>query len=47
MQGSAPIQQIFEKYLHASQVIELKDFPFLEVFVTDIFIGKSSKLLET
>lgn len=39
IQNSAPIWQILEKFYQTSQVIEFKDFPFLEAFITDIFSG--------
>ncbi|MHA2267552.1 MAG: tetratricopeptide repeat protein [Promethearchaeota archaeon] len=44
---STPIWQAFEKYFQSSQVMELKDFPFLEAFVTDIFVDKTLKIINT
>ncbi|MHA2280376.1 MAG: tetratricopeptide repeat protein [Promethearchaeota archaeon] len=46
IQTSPSIWQTFEKFFKTGQSIELKDFPFLEAFITDIFLGKLSKLLE-
>ncbi|MFW9822826.1 MAG: tetratricopeptide repeat protein [Candidatus Thorarchaeota archaeon] len=39
IQTSTPIKQTLDKYYQRSQVIEPKDFPFLEAFITDIFSG--------
>ncbi len=39
IQKSALIWQTLEKFYQTSQVIEFKDFPFLEAFITDIFAG--------
>jgi tetratricopeptide (TPR) repeat protein len=39
IQNSTPIKQTLDKFYQSSQVIEPKDFPFLEAFVTDIFSG--------
>jgi tetratricopeptide (TPR) repeat protein len=39
IQTSTPIKQTLDKFYQTSQVIEPKDFPFLEAFITDIFSG--------
>ncbi|MFX1346645.1 MAG: tetratricopeptide repeat protein [Promethearchaeota archaeon] len=41
LQNSPTIMQVLDKYYETSQVIELKDFPFLESFLTEIFMSKN------
>lgn len=33
--------QTLDKFYETSQIIELKDFPFLEGFITEIFTSKN------
>ncbi|MHA2325977.1 MAG: tetratricopeptide repeat protein, partial [Promethearchaeota archaeon] len=37
IQTNTSIMETLNKYYQASQIIELKDFPFLEVFIKDVF----------
>jgi tetratricopeptide (TPR) repeat protein len=39
-QKNTSMMQILNKYNHTSQVIELRDFPFLEGFIKEIFINR-------
>ncbi|MHA2035100.1 MAG: tetratricopeptide repeat protein [Promethearchaeota archaeon] len=43
IQKSTPVWQTFEKFYQTSQVIEFKDFPFLEAFITEIFTGSATQ----
>ncbi|MHA2267915.1 MAG: tetratricopeptide repeat protein [Promethearchaeota archaeon] len=40
LKKNTSIQQTFEKLFKSSQVLELKDFPFLESLITDVFLSK-------
>jgi hypothetical protein len=41
LQTIPSIMQTLDKFTESSQVIELKKFPFLEGFITEIFISKN------
>lgn len=41
LQNIPSIMQTFDKFSETSQVIELKNFPFLEGFITEIFTSKN------
>ena len=47
IQNTEPVMKTLKKFYKTSQMLELKDFPFLEAFITDIFIGKIPKLPDT
>lgn len=38
IQNNTSIMQTFNKYYQSSQVMELRDFPFLEAFIREIFV---------
>ena len=40
LQSNASIMQTLNKYYQINQVIEVKDFPFLEGFINRIFMKK-------
>ncbi|MFW9825151.1 MAG: hypothetical protein ACFFE4_19575, partial [Candidatus Thorarchaeota archaeon] len=44
IQNIPSIMQTLDKYYETSQLIELKDFPFLEGFITEIFMHKNSEI---
>ncbi|MHA2088072.1 MAG: hypothetical protein ACW972_07340, partial [Promethearchaeota archaeon] len=47
LQTIPSILQTLEKFAETSQVIELKDFPFLEGFITEIFMSKNPGNIKT
>ncbi len=47
LQNIPSIMQTLDKYAETSQVIELKDFPFLEGFITEIFLSKNPGNIKT
>jgi len=38
------IQQTLDKFQKTSQILELRDFPFLKSLITEIFIKKSPEI---
>ncbi len=40
IQNNTSVMQTLTNFYHTSQVVELKDFPFLEVYIKDIFVSK-------
>jgi hypothetical protein len=44
LQENDSIQQTLEKFQKSSQILELKDFPFLKSLITEIFIKKSPEI---
>jgi len=44
LQKNASIQQTFDQFFKASQVLEIKDFPFLESLISEVFLSNSSEL---
>ncbi|MHA1986256.1 MAG: hypothetical protein ACW98D_06430 [Promethearchaeota archaeon] len=44
LKKNTSIQQTFEKLFKSSQVLELKDYPFLESLITEVFLSKSPEL---
>jgi len=47
LQNVPSIMQTLDKFYETSQVIELKDFPFLEGFITEIFTSKNPGNINT
>ncbi|MFX0083607.1 MAG: tetratricopeptide repeat protein [Candidatus Hodarchaeota archaeon] len=45
LQKNDSIQQILDKCYNTGQILELKDFPFLESLITEVFKHKSSELI--
>ncbi len=44
LQNIPSIMQTLDRFSETSQVIELKNFPFLEGFITEIFTSKNPLL---
>ncbi len=44
LQKNTSIQQTLDKFFRASQVLEVKDFPFLESLIREVFLSESSIL---
>ncbi|MHA2181423.1 MAG: hypothetical protein ACXAAH_08375, partial [Promethearchaeota archaeon] len=47
IQNAPSIMKTLDKFYETSQVIELKDFPFLEGFITEIFTSRNPENFNT